>query len=274
MTVVVATRDRPDALRRCLDALDRQTCEVEIIVVDDGSIDAGAVATAVGAFPRARLLRSDGQGLAAARNAGAALARAAFVCFTDDDCEPASDWAELIAAHLRDDAEAVAGRTIVADRSDRVAIAAQVIADHLADSTRRGDGTIAYSPGSNLGCRLATILAVPFDESYPRTGGEDRDWCARIVAGGHRFVAAPEAVVLHRPSLTPWSFWRRQLYYGSCSSRFRRTSPGIGQVEAPRFYAELIRRGFEHGPAVGVLVVAAQLAAGIGTAADRLGALR
>ena len=119
-TVVVATRDRPNALRRCLAALDEQTCEIEAIVVDDGSTDAGAVTAAVGAFPRTRLLRAAGQRLAAARNIGIAAARAPLVCFTDDDCEPAGDWAELLTAPLRDGADATVGRTVVADRTDRL----------------------------------------------------------------------------------------------------------------------------------------------------------
>ena len=42
MSVVIATYNRADRLRTCLDALDRQTCPLsafEVIVVDDGSTD-------------------------------------------------------------------------------------------------------------------------------------------------------------------------------------------------------------------------------------------
>ena len=67
VSVVVPTRDRPDRLAICLAALERQTVpELEIVVVDDASRDAAAVAAVVAAAPRARLVRGTGRGPAAA----------------------------------------------------------------------------------------------------------------------------------------------------------------------------------------------------------------
>src|SRR4029450_13000555 len=50
ISVVVPTRDRPQALRRCLQALADQTVQgsMEVIVVDDGSLEAGAGGGGVG----------------------------------------------------------------------------------------------------------------------------------------------------------------------------------------------------------------------------------
>ncbi|MQA75642.1 MAG: glycosyltransferase, partial [Solirubrobacterales bacterium] len=76
ISVVVPTRDRPEALARCLAALAGQdVAGLEVIVVDDGSRDRGAVEAALGgpagpagASPalagarRARLLRTPGRG--------------------------------------------------------------------------------------------------------------------------------------------------------------------------------------------------------------------
>ena len=78
ISIVVPTRNRPDALERCLLALaaQRDVGYFEIIVVDDGSTDADGVSAVVGSQPLARLVRAGGHGPAAARNAGAAAATA------------------------------------------------------------------------------------------------------------------------------------------------------------------------------------------------------
>jgi glycosyltransferase involved in cell wall biosynthesis len=266
-TVVVPTRDRPESLARCLEALAAQTLAgLEVVVVDDGSV-VPVIATG------ARVVRLEGRGAAAGRNAGVRASAGEAVLFTDDDCEPEPAWAELLVARLAAGADAAAGRTVPADPRDALAVAAETIAGYLAECARSADGSTAFAPSNNLACRAEVARAVPFDERFARQGGEDRDWCARLVGAGHRFVAAPEAVVRHRPRLTPSGYVRQQARYGGASSRYRRLN-GAPPAERPGFYAGLLRRGFEHGAAVGSLVVVAQGAAVAGVLADRISALR
>ena len=67
LAVVVPTRDRLGGLRRCLDGLGTQTIEgLDVIVVDDGSTEASAVAAVAATLPGARLVRLNGRGPAAA----------------------------------------------------------------------------------------------------------------------------------------------------------------------------------------------------------------
>jgi hypothetical protein len=111
-SVVVATRNRPEELARCLDALRRQRTarHYEIIVVDDGS----APLLAPEAIPPATLIRGRGNGPAAARNAGIRRARGAIVLFTDDDAIPGPDWVETACAFLERNPDhiGVGGRTV------------------------------------------------------------------------------------------------------------------------------------------------------------------
>jgi GT2 family glycosyltransferase len=265
-TVVVPTRDRPEPLARCLEALAAQTLPgLEIVVVDDGS-------TVPAVAPGATLVRLEGLGPPAARNAGVRVAGGEAILFTDDDCEPEPEWAERLVARIEAGADAAAGRSVPADPGDRLAVAAETIVAYVVERARNGDGTTTFGTGNSLGCRAEVVRAVPFDERFA-VSGEDRDWCARVVAAGYRLVAAPDAVVRHRPRLTPGAFWRRQVLYGRGSSRFRRSS-GAPAAEPPGFYAGLVRRGFEQGAAVGTLVVLAQVAVTTGVVADRLGAQR
>jgi glycosyltransferase involved in cell wall biosynthesis len=270
ISIVVPTRDRPEHLTRCLAALARQTArDLEIVVVDDASRDADAVAAVVAAVPTARLVRGAGRGPAAARNAGVATARAPVVCFTDDDCEPVPGWAAALAARLAAGADAAAGPTRNARPRSVTAAAAQTIASHLAESTVEGGaldraGRMRFAPTSNLACRAAVCTALPFDESYPLAAGEDRDWCARLLASGRTLVFEPAALVGHHQELSPVGFWRQQVRYGRGAYRFRAGHATLRRPEPARFYLALLRRGFAGGMRVGGLVCVAQAATAVG----------
>lgn len=268
LSVVVPTRDRPAALARCLAALVGQTVRaLEVVVVDDASRDARAVASVVAGITPARLVRGAGRGPAAARNAGARAARAPVICFTDDDCAPAPGWAAALAEAVAAGADAAAGPTRNAVPDSPAAVAAQTITNHLIDARLDSrTGRLGFAPTCNLACRAEILRVLPFDERYPLAAGEDRDWCARLLAGGHTLVRAPTAVVDHHQELSPAAFWRQQLRYGRGAHRFHRTgAPGLAR---PRFYAGLLRRGFASGPVAGALVCTAQLATVVGLALE------
>lgn len=99
VSVVVPARDAAATLPRTLRALAAQAVPGghEVVVVDDGSVDAtGELAAAAGA----RVVRlAQALGPAGARNAGVAATTAPLLAFTDADCEPAPGWlAALVAA--------------------------------------------------------------------------------------------------------------------------------------------------------------------------------
>lgn len=83
VTVVVATRDRPQRLERCLDELRRGNPRSPVIVCDDASTGGATAEVALrhGAG-LVTLARSVG---AAARNAGVREARTPLVALCDDD---------------------------------------------------------------------------------------------------------------------------------------------------------------------------------------------
>jgi GT2 family glycosyltransferase len=105
LSVVIATRRRPQLLARCLERVleQRTDCPFEVIVVND---DVEALA----GLPddhRLRVLESGGRGAATARNLGVELARASVVLFTDDDTEPDREWVDAVLAASRRAPDAV-----------------------------------------------------------------------------------------------------------------------------------------------------------------------
>lgn len=103
LSVVIATRDRPSALARCLESLAAVAdgSIAEVIVVDDGS----TVPSSAGIAPAARSDRSatfvdirfdTSQGPARARNAGALRASADLLWFIDDDAVVPPETPEVL----------------------------------------------------------------------------------------------------------------------------------------------------------------------------------
>jgi GT2 family glycosyltransferase len=268
--VVVPTRDRPDQLRACLAALEAQTAtSFEVVVVDDGSQRPAAVGEAIATAPHARLVRGAGRGPAAARNLGAAAARAPVVCFTDDDCRPEPGWVAALTARLGEATQAVAGPTLVDASASVYSTASQVITNYLIGSSRGAGDQIGFAPTSNLACRADLLRGVPFDERYPRAAGEDRDWCVRLAAAGDTLVFEPAARVWHHQDLTAKRFWRQQTRYGRGAYRFHQQHPRRGRLPA-RFYTGLVGAGFRSGWRVGLLVLVAQVATAVGLVAEAL----
>jgi GT2 family glycosyltransferase len=100
-SVVVCTRDRPQRLRRTLDALASQTRgRVPVVVVDQSAApDEGLVRLADG-DPGFEVVRDGGSGLSRARNIGISRTRTEWVALLDDDCVPEPDWAERLEQEL------------------------------------------------------------------------------------------------------------------------------------------------------------------------------
>jgi glycosyltransferase involved in cell wall biosynthesis len=73
---------------------------LEILVVDDGSRDAGPELVRAFPDPRVRLIRQDNAGPGAARNRGVAEARGEYLAFLDADDEWMPDYLERAVRHL------------------------------------------------------------------------------------------------------------------------------------------------------------------------------
>lgn len=111
VSVVIATRDRPDYLHDVLSALQRQTySSIESIVVNHGANEnAMEVARAFGV----RQVSMGTGTLGAVRQAGVEVATGEVVAFVDDDCVPDPTWIQALVQAFREQPDAVGmqGRT-------------------------------------------------------------------------------------------------------------------------------------------------------------------
>jgi glycosyltransferase involved in cell wall biosynthesis len=248
ISVVVPTRDRPELLMRCLEALEKQTVPVEIVVIEDG----------------------EGRGPAWARNEGVRRAQGEIICFTDDDCAPFPGWAEALARPIcAGEAQATAGATHVAAGATPADLAWEAIVSYLQEQANKlGTSSPGFAATANLACSRGLMELIPFDESFPVAAGEDRDWAERAVRQGAAPQFVPQALALHEQGMRVRDFLRQQYRYGRGAARYRGAASDRA-FGAPSFYAGLLRRGFVAGPTSGLLLCAAQAATLAGVICSR-----
>jgi glycosyltransferase involved in cell wall biosynthesis len=179
VSVVVATRDRPELLRRALAAILRQSYlgELDCVVVYDQS-EAAPVPVEVPAGRRLRVVtNSHVPGLAGARNTGIAATSGALVAFCDDDDEwhPGKLTAQ-VAIMRRSDAEFV-GSGVRIRRGDQATDRVPPATVGFADLVR--DRVTALHPSTFVISRDLLARTGEVDEELPGGYGEDYDLLLR-----------------------------------------------------------------------------------------------
>jgi glycosyltransferase involved in cell wall biosynthesis len=116
ISIIVCTRNRPEKLRRCLQALLRADLSdvLEIIVLDQSDRPLEWRDPNVPSHDRLRYVWRQGRGLAKARNQALGLAQGEIISFTDDDCIVTPEWAGCVqrAFDTHPEADGVFGRVL------------------------------------------------------------------------------------------------------------------------------------------------------------------
>ena len=200
-SVIIPAYNAEAVLPRCLQALAHQTIsqdQYEVIVIDDGSEDrTSELARAEGV----RVLTMQHMGPAAARNAGAKLAQADIIVFTDADCEPAPDFLERILEPFS--TPAVSGARGVY-RTQQKSLIARFIQLEYEERYRRISrvearvGTVDALDTSYAAYRRDVFLdSGGFDTRFIHAAVEDHELSFRLAHEGHIFRFVPTAAVYH-----------------------------------------------------------------------------
>lgn len=216
VSAIVCTRNGRDRIGGCLRALQASQCRhgFEIVVVDDGSTD-GTPDFIRQHFPEVVLEQIPPSGLSAARNAGARIAKADILAYTDDDCIPDRNWLQQVIDFLggHPDHAAVGGPNLPQQPThwrEAVVCAAPGAPSHVL----LNDTDAEHLPGCNLVVRKQALEQIGGFDSRFHTAGDDVDFCWRLQDADLRLGFSPAAFVWHwrRPTLR--AYLRQQLGYG------------------------------------------------------------
>lgn len=252
-SIVIPTYNRPERLANCLKAIanfDYPRDRFEVIVVDDGSkTPLDSVVAPLQNQINLKLFRQENAGPATARNRGAKEARGEFLVFTDDDCQPLSNWLEQFAVSLATAPEAmVGGKTINALADNLFSTASQELIDYLYEYYNPAKGKAAFFASNNIALPKVGFDSLGgFDVSFPLAAAEDRDFCDRWQAT-YPMVYNPQAQIKHYHHLQLNSFWRQHFGYGRgafCFHQLRAQRKAREmEVEPLSFYFDLLTYPF------------------------------
>jgi GT2 family glycosyltransferase len=216
VAVAISTRDRPQALERCLRSLSAGRRQPDEVVVADQS--SGPETEEVARAAGARHLRARPGGLAAAQNDAVRAAAAEVVAVLDDDCVADPGWIEAIAAAFADPELGFLSGPVVPLEGEGHAVATRTSRER-----RRLDArTLPWDAGSgnNFAFRRAWFDRVGGGDERlgpgaPGKGGLDMDLFRRLLRAGAPGLYEPAAVVLHERTTTAGRLARRIPYgYG------------------------------------------------------------
>ncbi|MEU7870746.1 glycosyltransferase family 2 protein [Dactylosporangium sp. NPDC049140] len=217
ITVVVCTRDQPEALATCLDSVARQRYpDFQVLVVDNAPTS--DVTEQVARARGVRYVREPRPGLSNARNRALAETGDEILAWLDDDEVADEHWLAELARGFAEHPEAgvVTGAVVPAE----LATAAQVWFEEFGGHSKgRGFTAAVFSPatakvqsplyplppfgaGANMAWRAAAARAIGgFDPALgagtPAMGGEDTVAFAKVLLAGGTIAYRPAALTRH-----------------------------------------------------------------------------
>ena len=234
VSVVVATFDRPNDLRNCLKALQRQTTsrQVEIVVVDNHPAS-GDTPPVLVEFPEVVLVSETRQGLAYARNAGFVASTGDIAICTDDDVILPPNWLERLIAPFADPkVMATTGNVLPLELETRAQRLFEIYGGlgrgferKVADAEwfhQFGVAVPTWELGATANAAFrASIFADPdiglmyeaLGHGMPSGVGEDTYLFYKILKASSKIIYEPTAYVWHKHRRTMDAFRRQLRFY-------------------------------------------------------------
>jgi len=240
VSVVIPAYNAQNTLGGALQALCHQSYpgHIEIIVVDDGSVD--GTAGEARSFPNVRYFRQENAGPASARNRGAREASGEFLFFTDSDCRPQQVWVEkMVAGFSADDIGVVAGSYGIANPTSPLArvIHHEIIFRH---NQRMPEFPRAFGSYNVAFRRRVFENAGGFNAAYRRASGEDNDLSYKVLRQGQRIRFLKDAVVDHFHQESFGRYLKEQYRHGYWRAKMYLDHPGMARGDDYTFWKDII----------------------------------
>lgn len=216
ISVIIPAKDAAKTLGECLHALLHQEGmkldhDYEVIVVDDGSTDD---TVEIAEQYAVRVIRQTNRGPAAARNAGARIARGTLLAFTDADCAPSPSWLRDLTQPLNNP-EVVGVKGVYRTRQSAMVARFVQLEYEYKYGRMLNQTSIDFIDTYSAAYRNEVFIQNGgFDESFRVPSVEDQEFSFRLARKGYQMVFEPSAVVFHYHDCSLFEYLQRKYGIG------------------------------------------------------------
>ena len=218
VTVAVCTRDRPDDMKLCLEAISKLDYpNLDILVVDNAPQTEATKALVETHYPQVRYVREPRPGLDWARNRAILEAKGEIIAYTDDDVVVDAEWVKALAQVFAENSEIMAVTGLVVPYE--LETEAQVLFEEYGGFGKGFEqrwyrktesklpwqflGAGQYGTGANMAYRRSLFTQIgsfdpALDVGTVTNGGGDLEMYFRVLKEGHTLIYEPRAIVRHR----------------------------------------------------------------------------
>ena len=214
ITVAIPTYRRPESLRECLIALDRQTQKPDevfvVLRIDD--LESKLICDQ---FLFVKKIFVDQPGQVHANNAALSQVKTEIVAFTDDDAAPNPNWVREIVSFFKSypDSAGLGGRDILHDGKPLTTSQLSTKVGYVSWFGKiYGNHHLATGPvrkvqilkGVNMSFRMKAIYGLQFSKSLKGNGAQvhnDMDLSLQVLKRGGVIYFAPDIYVDHYPAI-------------------------------------------------------------------------
>ena len=219
VTVAVCTRDRPEDMKRCLEAIGQLDYpNLDILVVDNASKTDTTQVLIETHYPTVRYVQEPRPGLDWARNRAILEARGEIIAYTDDDVVVDRGWVKGLAQAFLENSQIMAVTGLVVPYE--LETEAQVLFEDYGGFSRgfkqihyrtepekslpwQWLGAGQFGTGANMAYRKSVFETIGYfdpalDVGTPTNGCGDLEMFIRVISSGYTLVYEPNAVIRHR----------------------------------------------------------------------------
>jgi O-antigen biosynthesis protein len=241
VTVAVCTRDRPDDMKLCLEAISKLDYpHLDILVVDNAPQTEATKELIENHYPPVRYVREPRPGLDWARNRAILEAKGEIIAYTDDDVVVDAGWVKGLAQVFAESPEVMAVTGLVVPYE--LETKAQVLFEEQGGFGKGFEqkwlrvssgqrlawwllGTGNLGTGANMSYRRSVFNQIGFfdpalDVGTVTNGAGDLEMFYRILKSGNTLVYEPSALIRHRHRRSYEQLHKQILNNGSVLSYF------------------------------------------------------
>jgi GT2 family glycosyltransferase len=219
VTVAVCTRDRPEDMALCLEAINQLDYpHLDLLVIDNAPTSDATKELIETRYPHVRYVREPRPGLDWARNRAILEAKGEIIAYTDDDVVVDPGWVKALAQVFAENPEVMAVTGLVVPYE--LETEAQILFEQNGGFGRgfnrkwyhvnRGNkipwylfGTGEFGTGANMAYRRSVFEQIggfnpALDVGTVTNGAGDLEMFFRIIKEGHALVYEPSAMIRHR----------------------------------------------------------------------------